>query len=209
MLRSGVRSVEARRSRRDPGHGTRYDGRPRVHSTHSCLVEKGKPERFAEPDKRAVPRGCYEKLWRSDCELTRFAVAIHEGAQATPQFQELKIVENKLGLLKLSQSRRRWEARPTASAKNSASDTQERVLSSPFRRKLYRSRKEIQIDVDAWIETYNAERTHSGKTAMARPPCRPSSKARRWRTTSNWTGSDIPPIHNSLCVPVTVRSSLA
>jgi len=41
---------------------------------------------------------------------------------------------------------------------------------SAFRRKLYRSMEEIQIDVDAWVETYNAERTHSGKYCYGKTP---------------------------------------
>jgi transposase InsO family protein len=41
---------------------------------------------------------------------------------------------------------------------------------SAFRRKLYRTMEEIQVDVDAWIETYNAERTHSGKYCYGKTP---------------------------------------
>ena len=41
---------------------------------------------------------------------------------------------------------------------------------SAFRRKLYRSLDEIQVDVDAWIESYNAERTHSGKYCYGKTP---------------------------------------
>ncbi len=40
---------------------------------------------------------------------------------------------------------------------------------SAFRRKLYRM-EEIQTDVDAWVETYNAERTHSGKYCYGKTP---------------------------------------
>jgi len=41
---------------------------------------------------------------------------------------------------------------------------------SAFRRKLYRTLEEIQADVDAWVETYNAERTHSGKYCYGKTP---------------------------------------
>jgi transposase InsO family protein len=41
---------------------------------------------------------------------------------------------------------------------------------SAFRRKLYRSMEEIQVDVDAWVESYNAERTHSGKYCYGKTP---------------------------------------
>jgi transposase InsO family protein len=41
---------------------------------------------------------------------------------------------------------------------------------SAFRRKLYRTMEEIQADVDAWVETYNAERTHSGKYCYGKTP---------------------------------------
>jgi len=39
-----------------------------------------------------------------------------------------------------------------------------------FRRKLYRTIDEIQVDVDAWVESYNAERTHSGKYCYGKTP---------------------------------------
>lgn len=41
---------------------------------------------------------------------------------------------------------------------------------SAFRRKLYHSIEEIQRDVDDWLESYNAERTHSGKYCYGKPP---------------------------------------
>jgi hypothetical protein len=40
----------------------------------------------------------------------------------------------------------------------------------PFRRKLYHSIEEIQADLDAWMESYNAERTHSGKYCYGKTP---------------------------------------
>jgi transposase InsO family protein len=42
--------------------------------------------------------------------------------------------------------------------------------SSAFRRKLYRSIDELQIDVDAWVMSYNTERTHSGKYCYGKTP---------------------------------------
>ncbi len=39
-----------------------------------------------------------------------------------------------------------------------------------LRRKLYHSLDELQADVDAWIQTYNAERTHSGKYCYGKTP---------------------------------------
>ena len=41
---------------------------------------------------------------------------------------------------------------------------------SAFRRKLYRSIDELQADVDAWIASYNTERTHSGKYCYGKTP---------------------------------------
>ena len=41
-----------------------------------------------------------------------------------------------------------------------------------FRRKIYRSIEEIQIDLDAWIDHYNGERTHQGKMCCGRTPLR-------------------------------------
>ena len=39
-----------------------------------------------------------------------------------------------------------------------------------FRRKLYGSLQALQEDLDAWIERYNAERTHEGKMCCGRTP---------------------------------------
>jgi transposase InsO family protein len=39
-----------------------------------------------------------------------------------------------------------------------------------FRRKLYHSLKELQTDLDAWLEYYNNERTHQGKMCCGRTP---------------------------------------
>jgi hypothetical protein len=39
-----------------------------------------------------------------------------------------------------------------------------------LRRKLYTSIEQVQIDVDQWIETYNHERTHSGKYCYGKTP---------------------------------------
>lgn len=39
-----------------------------------------------------------------------------------------------------------------------------------FRRKLYNSLEELQNDLDAWIEYYNAARTHQGKMCCGRTP---------------------------------------
>lgn len=41
---------------------------------------------------------------------------------------------------------------------------------SAFRRKLYRSIEELQVDVDAWVASYNAERTHTGKYCYGKTP---------------------------------------
>jgi transposase InsO family protein len=47
---------------------------------------------------------------------------------------------------------------------------QNEFYASAFRRKLYHSIEEIQADVDAWMESYNAERTHSGKYCYGKTP---------------------------------------
>jgi transposase InsO family protein len=39
-----------------------------------------------------------------------------------------------------------------------------------FRRKLYHSLDELQIDLDAWLDHYNTERTHQGKMCCGRTP---------------------------------------
>jgi transposase InsO family protein len=49
---------------------------------------------------------------------------------------------------------------------------QNEFYASAFRRKVYRSIEEIQADVDVWTESYNAERTHSGKYCYGKTPMR-------------------------------------
>ncbi len=49
---------------------------------------------------------------------------------------------------------------------------QNEFYASAFRRKLYHSLEELQLDVDAWMESYNAERTHSGKYCYGKTPLR-------------------------------------
>lgn len=39
-----------------------------------------------------------------------------------------------------------------------------------FRKKVYRSLEEVQVDLDAWIHIYNHERTHQGKRCQGRTP---------------------------------------
>ena len=48
--------------------------------------------------------------------------------------------------------------------------TKNEFYASAFRHKLYRTMEEIQADVDAWVESYNAERTHSGKYCYGKTP---------------------------------------
>lgn len=47
---------------------------------------------------------------------------------------------------------------------------QNELYASAFRRKLYHSLDELQADVDVWMESYNAERTHSGKYCYGKTP---------------------------------------
>jgi hypothetical protein len=39
-----------------------------------------------------------------------------------------------------------------------------------FRRKIYRSIEELQIDLDDWLHHYNHDRTHQGKMCCGRTP---------------------------------------
>jgi transposase InsO family protein len=39
-----------------------------------------------------------------------------------------------------------------------------------FRKKIYKSIEQLQIDLDVWIEQYNTERTHQGKMCCGRTP---------------------------------------
>lgn len=47
---------------------------------------------------------------------------------------------------------------------------QNEFYASAFRRKLYRTLEELQADVDAWINEYNQQRTHSGKYCFGKTP---------------------------------------
>src|SRR5689334_10088246 len=47
---------------------------------------------------------------------------------------------------------------------------QNEFYATAFRRKLYESLEQLQADVDAWMESYNAERTHSGKYSYGKTP---------------------------------------
>ena len=45
-----------------------------------------------------------------------------------------------------------------------------RTKATAFRRKVYTSLEQLQVDVDAWIHSYNTERTHSGKHCFGKTP---------------------------------------
>lgn len=47
---------------------------------------------------------------------------------------------------------------------------QDEFYSTAFRKKLYNSLEELQEDLDAWIEEYNTQRTHSGKYCFGKTP---------------------------------------
>ena len=47
---------------------------------------------------------------------------------------------------------------------------QNEFYASAFRRKLYNSVEDLQSDVDAWMQSYNAERSHSGKHCYGKTP---------------------------------------
>ena len=66
---------------------------------------------------------------------------------------------------------------------------QNEFYASAFRRKLYHDLNELQSDVDAWMQTYNTERTHSGKYCYGKTPMQTFAKVRHWRATGNWIGS--------------------
>jgi len=47
---------------------------------------------------------------------------------------------------------------------------QDEFYAIAFRKKLYTTLEEIQIDLDEWVEQYNRERTHTGKYCFGRTP---------------------------------------
>lgn len=47
---------------------------------------------------------------------------------------------------------------------------QNEFYATAFRRKLYSSLEQLQADVDIWIDSYNHERTHSGKHCFGKTP---------------------------------------
>jgi hypothetical protein len=46
----------------------------------------------------------------------------------------------------------------------------EKASSIGFRKKIYETIEQLQIDLDHWIEYYNNERTHQGKVREGRTP---------------------------------------
>ena len=57
---------------------------------------------------------------------------------------------------------------------------QDECYSLLSRKKLYRSLEELQVDLDAWLQSYNREQPHWGGTATGRPTGRRSSTASAW-----------------------------
>ena len=47
---------------------------------------------------------------------------------------------------------------------------QEEFYAVAFRKKLYRSMEQLQVDLDAWTRFYNEQRTHSGKHCYGKTP---------------------------------------
>ena len=47
---------------------------------------------------------------------------------------------------------------------------QNEFYASAFRRKMYNSIEELQADLDAWVQYYNEQRTHSGKHCFGKTP---------------------------------------
>jgi hypothetical protein len=47
---------------------------------------------------------------------------------------------------------------------------QEEFYSVAFRKKLYTSLEELQLDLDNWLHEYNQEREHSGKYCFGKTP---------------------------------------
>jgi transposase InsO family protein len=47
---------------------------------------------------------------------------------------------------------------------------QDEFYAIAFRKKIYASLEQLQVDLDAWIEDYNTNRTHSGKYCYGRTP---------------------------------------
>ncbi len=54
---------------------------------------------------------------------------------------------------------------------------QDECYSLLFRKKLYRSLEDLQTDLDAWLESYNRERPHSGRYCYGKTPGKPSRQA--------------------------------
>ena len=47
---------------------------------------------------------------------------------------------------------------------------QEEFYAVAFRKKLYNSMEEMQLDLDQWMKYYNLERTHSGRYCYGKTP---------------------------------------
>ena len=55
---------------------------------------------------------------------------------------------------------------------------QDECYSLLFRKKLYYSLEELQVDLDAWLEKYNKERPHSGRYCYGKTPWETFQKSR-------------------------------
>lgn len=47
---------------------------------------------------------------------------------------------------------------------------QDEFYAIAFRKKIYASLEELQVDLDEWVQQYNRERTHTGKYCFGRTP---------------------------------------
>jgi transposase InsO family protein len=57
---------------------------------------------------------------------------------------------------------------------------QNELYATAFRRKLYHTLEELQQDVDAWVNSYHEERTHSGKYCFGKTPRQTFRDSRQW-----------------------------
>jgi len=57
--------------------------------------------------------------------------------------------------------------------------TQDEFYAVAFRKKLYHTLEELQVDLDKWIEIYNHERTHTGKYCFGRTPYQTFQEAKQ------------------------------
>ena len=90
-----------------------------------------------------------------------------------------KVIKNKLGLLELSQQlgnvSRACKIKAKSPQRNGICERFNRTVQNEFyaiafSKKIYTSIEQLQAELDTWMNSYNTQRTHSGKYCFGQTP---------------------------------------